>query len=162
MENHLILINRENIIGAETSNLVYTEIKIRTKKSDGEYIQSKEYPHLVEKELTAKQIANFKANIHLYKKVQENEHGTIYQYGDDFKEKYWSRFPKEEESTKVKDEPVKVKKERTHKVCSQCKKKLPVKDFYLRQNKQLFSKCKKCVLDNSNSKYKKLSLQKTI
>ena len=158
MNNHLILICRENIIGTDTSNLVYTEIKVRAKKLDGDYIQSTDYPHLVEKELSTSEIDNFKANIHLYKKVKENEHGIIYQSGDDFKEKYWSLFPKEVEEVK----PVKVKKERTHKVCSQCKKKLPVKDFYLRQNKQLFSKCKKCVLNNSKSQDKKLSLQKSI
>ena len=146
MDNHIILINRENIIGAETSNLIYTEIKIRTRKSDGEYIKSKDYPHLVEKELTTAEIANFKTNIHLYKKVQENEHGTIYQYGKDFKKMYWSLFPKEKET----------------KVCSQCKKKLPVKDFYVRQNKQLFSRCKKCILNNSKLQNKKLSLQKSI
>ena len=141
MNNHLILISREHILGTkinETSNLIYTEIKIRTKKCDGEYIKNEDYPHLVEKELTAKEIANFKANRHLYIKVQSNENGTIYQYGKDFKKMYWSLFQK-----KVK--PIKEKKERTHKVCSLCKKKLPVKDFYVRQNKQLFSRCKKCI-----------------
>ena len=148
MNNHLILISRERILGTEineTSNLIYTKIKIRTKKNDGEYIQSEDYPHLVEKELTLSEIANFKANIHLYTKVESNDNGTIYQYGCDFKKKYWSLFPK-----KVEVKPIKEKKERTHKVCSQCKKKLPVKDFYLRQNKQLFSRCKKCVLTSSN------------
>ena len=72
MNNHLILISRERIIGTEvdeTSNLIYTEIKIRSKKYDGEYVQSKDYPHLVEKELTKAEIANFKANRHLYTKV---------------------------------------------------------------------------------------------
>ena len=138
--NHLIIVSRERIIGTEideTSNLIYTEVKIRTKKCDGEYIQNKDYPHLVEKELTSAEIANFKANRHLYTKVQSNENGTIYQYGVDFKKMYWSLFPKE---CKI----VKTKKERTHKVCSLCKNKLPVKDFYVRQNKQLFSRCKKC------------------
>ena len=140
--NHLILISRERIIGTEideTSNLVYTEVKIRTKKYDGEYIQNKDYQHIVEKELTDKEIAKFKANRHLYTKVESNENGTIYQYGKDFKKMYWLLFPKE---SKI----VKPKKERTHKVCSLCKKKLPVKDFYVRQNKQLFSRCKKCSL----------------
>ena len=148
MDNHIILINRENIIGAETSNLVYTEIKIRTKKLDGDYIQSKEYPNLVEKELTTAEIANFKANMHIYAKVQENEHGTIYQYGKDFKKMYWSQFPKEVEPVKEKKvKPINENPERTHKVCSKCKKELPVTDFYLRKNKQLFSRCKKCVLN---------------
>ena len=145
MNNHLILISRECILGTEineTSNLIYTEIKIRTKKCDGEYIKNEDYPHLVEKELTAKEIAKFKANRHLYIKVQSNENGTIYQSGKDFKKMYWKMFPKEEKI--VKPKIVKPKKERTHKVCSLCKKKLPVKDFYVRQNKQLFSRCKKC------------------
>ena len=148
MNNHIILISRERILGTEineTSNLIYTEIKIREKKCDGEYIKSEDYPHLVEKELTLDEIANFKANRHLYTKVESNENGVIYQYGDDFKKMYWERFPK-----KVK--PIKEKKERTHKVCSLCKKKLPVKDFYVRQNKQLFSKCKKCILISSELK----------
>ena len=116
MNNHLILISRECIIGSEineTSNLIYIEIKIRTKKCDGEYIKNEDYPHLV--------IVT----------------------GKDFKKMYWKMFPKEEKI--VKPKIVKPKKERTHKVCSLCKKKLPVKDFYLRQNKQLFSRCKKCV-----------------
>ena len=98
MNNHLILISRERVIGTEideTSNLIYTEIKIRSKKYDGEYIQSKDYPHLVEKELTKAEIASFKANRHLYTKVESNENGTIYQYGSDFKKMYWSLFPKE-------------------------------------------------------------------
>ena len=145
MHNHLILVSRERIIGTEideTSNLIYTEIKIRTKKYDGAYLQSKEYKHLVERELTSNEISNFKANRHLYTKVENNENGAIYQYGKDFKKMYWELFPKNVEQ-------VKEKKERKHKVCSQCKKKLPVKDFYLRQNKQLFSRCKKCVLNNS-------------
>ena len=109
MKNHLIIISRERIIGTEineTSNLVYTEIKIRTKKCDGEYIKNEDYPHLVEKELKKAEIDNFKANIHLYKMVKENEHGTIYQYGSDFKEKYWSLFPKAVEVIK----PIKEKK----------------------------------------------------
>ena len=147
MNNHLILVSRERIIGTEvneTSNLIYTEIKIRTKKCDGEYIKNEDYPHLVEKELTLDEIANFKANRHLYTKVESNENGVIYQYGSDFKKKYWSLFPK-----KVEVKEIKEKKERTHKVCSLCKKKLPVKDFYVRQNKQLFSRCKKCVLTSS-------------
>ena len=144
MNNHLILVSRERIIGNEineTSNLIYTEIKIRTKKCDGEFIKNEDYPHLVEKELTLDEIANFKANRHLYTKVESNENGVIYQYGSDFKKKYWSLFPK-----KVEVKEIKEKKERTHKVCSLCKKKLPVKDFYVRQNKQLFSRCKKCIL----------------
>lgn len=127
MYNHLILVSRERVIGTDTSNLIYTEIKIRTKKYDGNYIQSKDYPHLVEKELSTAEIANFKANRHLYKKVQENEHGTIYQHGEDFKKLYWSLFPK-----------------RTHKVCSKCKLTLPLSDFYVRSNGQLFPECKKC------------------
>ena len=144
MNNHLILVSRERIIGTEvneTSNLIYTEIKIRTKKCDGEFIKNEDYPHLVEKELTLDEIDNFKANRHLYTKVESNENGVIYQYGSDFKKKYWSLFPK-----KVEVKEIKEKKERTHKVCSLCKKKLPVKDFYVRQNKQLFSRCKKCIL----------------
>ena len=144
MNNHLILVSRERIIGNEineTSNLIYTEIKIRTKKCDGEFIKNEDYPHLVEKELTLDEIANFKANRHLYTKVESNENGVIYQYGSDFKKKYWSLFPK-----KVEVKEIKEKKERTHKVCSLCKKKLPVKDFYVRHNKQLFSRCKKCIL----------------
>ena len=150
MNNHLILISRERIIGTEineTSNLIYTEIKIREKKCDSEYIKNEDYPHLVEKELTLAEIDNFKANKHLYTKVESNENGVIYQYGDDFKKKYWSLFKK-----KVEVKEIKEKKERTHKVCSLCKKKLPVKDFYLRQNKQLFSRCKKCVLTSSKLK----------
>ena len=98
MDSHLIIVSRERIIGTEvdeTSNLIYTMIKIRSKKYDGEYIQSKDYPHLVEKELTKAEIANFKANRHLYTKVESNENGTIYQYGSDFKKMYWSLFPKE-------------------------------------------------------------------
>ena len=166
MYDHLILISRERVVGTEideTSNLLYTKIKIRTKKYDGAYLQSKDYPHLVEKELTTAEIANFKANRHLYTKVQENEHGTIYQFGADFKKMYWKLFPKNIEPVKEKNvDPVKEKKERTHKVCSQCKKELPVKDFYVRKNKQLFSRCKKCVLNNSKLQNKKLSLQKSI
>ena len=81
MNNYLILISRKRIIGTEideTSNLIYTEIKIRTKKYDGEYIQNKDYPHLVEKELTDTEIAKFKANRHLYTMVQSNENGATY------------------------------------------------------------------------------------
>ena len=107
MNNHLIIISRERIIGTEideTSNLVYTEVKIRTKKYDGEYIQNKDYPHIVEKELTATEIANFKANRHLYTNVESNENGTIYQYGCDFKKMYWSLFPKESKTVKPKKE----------------------------------------------------------
>ena len=82
----------------------------------------------------------------MYIKVQSNENGTIYQYGKDFKKMYWKMFPKKVKPIKEKKvKPIKEKKERTHKVCSLCKKKLPIKDFYLRQNKQLFSRCKKCV-----------------
>ena len=98
MDSHLIIVSRERIIGTEvdeTSNLIYTMIKIRSKKYDGEYVQSKDYSHLVEKELTKAEIANFKANRHLYTKVESNEYGTIYQYGSDFKKTYWSLFPKE-------------------------------------------------------------------
>lgn len=140
MTNCLILISRERVIGTEideTSNLIYTEIKIRTEKYDGKYKHNKDYQHLVEKELTKAEIANFKANRHLYTKVESNEYGTIYQYGSDFKKMYWSLFPKESKF-------VEEKMERAYKVCSLCKKKLPVKDFYVRQNKQLFSRCKKC------------------
>jgi len=163
MHDHLILVSRERVIGTDTSNLIYTEVKIQTKKYDANYIQSKEYKHLVERELTSTEIANFKANMHLYTKVQENEHGTIYQHGKDFKKMYWELFPKNIEPVKEKNvEPVKEKKERTHKVCSKCKKELPVTDFYVRQNKQLFSRCKKCVLNNSKLQNNKLSLQKSI
>ena len=148
MYDHLILVCEERMIGSEIANLIYTEVRVRESKQDNTYIQSEDYEPLVERELNDKEIENFKANMHLYTKVQENEHGTIYQYGDDFKEKYWSLFPKNIEPVKEKNvEPVKVKKERTHKVCSQCKKELPVTDFYLRKNKQLFSRCKKCILN---------------
>ena len=162
MHDHLILISRESIVGTEidkTSNLIYTEIKIRTKKYDGAYIQSKDYPHLVEKELSTADIANFKANRHLYTKVEENEHGTIYQHGADFKKMYWELFPKVEEA------PKKVfvdKKKRTHKVCSKCKLNLPLSENYERSNGQLFSECKKCKKKRYNYKKKSLSLQKTI
>ena len=142
MYDHLILVTKEHMIGSEITNLIYTEVRVRASKQDNTYIQSEDYENLVERELNDKQIENFKANIHLYTKVQENEHGTIYQHGKDFKKMYWKLFPKN-------IEPVKEKPERTHKVCSKCKKKLPVKDFYLRQNKQLFSRCKNCVLNNS-------------
>lgn len=160
MNNHLILISREMVIGTDTSNLVYTEIKIRTKKYDGAYLQSKNYPHLVEKKLTTAEIANFKANRHLYTKVQENEHGTIYQYGTDFKKMYWSLFPKvEEEAPK---EVFEDKKERTHKVCSRCKLNLPLSEFYVHSNNQLFTECKKCNKKRYNYNKKLVSLQKTI
>ena len=163
MHDHLILVSKERMIGSEIANLIYTEVRVRASKQDNTYIQSEDYEPLVERELNDKQIENFKANMHLYTKVQENEHGTIYQHGTDFKKMYWSKFPKNIEPVKEKNiEPVKEKKERTHKVCSQCKKKLPVTDFYLRQNKQLFSRCKKCVLNNSKLQNKKLSLQKSI
>jgi len=158
MHDHLILINRERIIGTEiakTSNLIYTEVKIRTKKSDDNYRKCEEYKHLVEHELTSTEIANFKANIHLYTKVQSNEDGTIYQYGKDFKKMYWDMFPKEP----VKE---KIKKVRTHKVCSQCKKKLPVTDFYVSHKTTLCSACKKCRLNLYKIKNKELSLKKSI
>ena len=141
MHNHLILVSRERVIGTDTSSLIYTEIKIRTKKYDGAYTQSKDYPHLVEKELSTAEIANFKANRHLYTKVQENEHGTIYQFGADFKKMYWSLFPKVEE---IQEKVFMDKKERTHKVCSRCKLNLPLSEFYVRSNNQLFTECKKC------------------
>ena len=99
MYDHLILISRERVIGTDTSNLIYTEIKIRTKKYDGAYLQSKDYEHLVERELNDAQIANFKTNIHLYKKVRQNKYGTIYQRGRDFNELYWSLFPRVEDIT---------------------------------------------------------------
>lgn len=155
MHDHLILISRERIIGTEideTSNLIYTEVKIRTKKYDANYRQNNEYKHLVERELTSTEIANFKANRHLYTKVESNENGTIYQYGKDFKKMYWEMFPKPKP---------KEKKENTHKVCSRCKKKLPVTDFYV-SGKTIFSGCKKCRLKISKIKYKELSLQKSI
>ena len=155
MYDHLILVSKEHMIGSEIANLIYTEVRVRASKQDNTYIQSKDYEPLVERELNDKEIENFKANMHLYTKVQENENGTIYQHGTDFKKMYWSLFPKN-------IEPVKEKPERTHKVCSQCKKELPITDFYLRKNKQLFSRCKKCVLNNSKLQYNKLSLQKTI
>ena len=160
MNNHIILISRERIIGTEineTSNLIYTEIKIREKKCDGEYIKNEDYPHLVEKELTLSEIDNFKANKHLYTKVESNANGVIYQYGCDFKKKYWSLFPK-----KVEVKEIKEKKERTHKVCSQCKKKLPVKDFYMSSKTTLCSACEKCRLNMYKIKNKELSLQKSI
>ena len=169
MYDHLILVSKEHMIGSEIANLIYTEVRVRASKQDNTYIQSKDYEPLVERELNDTQIENFKANMHLYTKVQENEHGTIYQHGKDFKKMYWELFPKVKNVRKVfedKETPKKVledkKPERTHKVCSQCKKELPVTDFYLRQNKQLFSKCKKCILNNSKLQNKKLSLQKSI
>ena len=158
MHDHLILINRERIIGTEineTSNLIYTEVKIRTKKSDGNYRQCEEYKHLVERELTSTEIENFKENIHIYAKIQSDENGTIYQYGKDFKKMYWEMFPKEP----VKE---KIKKVRTHKVCSKCKKKLPVTDFYMSSKTTLCSACKKCRLNMYKIKNKELSLQKSI
>ena len=163
MYDHLILVSKEHMIGSEIANLIYTEVRVRASKQDNTYIQSKDYEPLVERELNDKQIENFKDNMYIYTKVQENEHGTIYQYGTDFKKKYWQMFPKNIEPVKEKNiEPVKEKKERTHKVCSKCKKELPVTDFYLRQNKQLFSRCKKCILNNSKLQDNKLSLQKSI
>ena len=163
MHDHLILVSRERVIGTDTSNLIYTEVKIQTKKYDANYIQSKEYKHLVERELTSTEIANFKANMHLYTKVQENEHGTIYQHGKDFKKMYWELFPKNVEPVKEKNvEPVKEKKERTHKVCSKCKLNLPLSDYYVRSNGQLFAECKKCKKKRRNNKKKSLSLQKSI
>ena len=164
MHDHLILISRERIIGTEideTSNLIYTEVKIQTKKYDANYIQSKEYKHLVERELTSTEIANFKANMHLYTKVQENEHGTIYQHGKDFKKMYWELFPKVEETPK-KVFVDKKNPERTHKVCSKCKLNLPLSEFYVHSNGQLFAECKKCKKKRRNNKKKSLSLQKSI
>ena len=152
MYDHLILVCEERMIGSEIANLIYTEVRVRESKQDNTYIQSEDYEPLIERELNDTQIENFKANMHLYTKVQENEHGTIYQHGKDFKKMYWAQFPKEVEPVKEKNvEPVKEKPERTHKVCSKCKKELPVTDFYLRKNKQLFSKCKKCVLNKIES-----------
>ena len=166
MHDHLILISRERIVGTEideTSNLIFTEVKIRTKKYDANYIQSKEYKHLVERELTSAEIANFKANRHLYTKVESNEYGTIYQYGKDFKKMYWEMFPKPKvKEKKIKKKEVKEEAVKTHKVCSKCKKKLPVSDFYFKSNNQLFAQCKKCILNISKIKYKELSLQKSI
>ena len=164
MYDHLILVSRERVVGTEideTSNLIYTEIKIRTKKYDGAYLQSKDYPHLVEKELSTAEIANFKANRHLYKKVESNENGTIYQFGTDFKKMYWSMFPKVEEPPK-KVFVDKKKPERTHKVCKKCKLNLPLSEFYVTSNNQLFTECKKCNKKRRNNKKKSLSLQKTI
>ena len=160
MHDHLILISRERIVRAgigETSNLIYTEVKIRTKKSDGNYRQceEEEYKHLVEHELTSAEIADFKENIHIYAKIQSDENGMIYQYGKDFKKMYWEMFPKEP----VKE---KIKKVRTHKVCSKCKKKLPVTDFYMSSKTTLCSACKKCRLNMYKIKNKELSLQKSI
>ena len=117
MYNHLILVSKEHMIGSEIANLIYTEVRVRESKQDNTYIQSEDYEPLVERELNDKQIENFKANMHLYKKVQENEHGTIYQHGKDFKKMYWKLFPKNIEPVKEKNvEPVKKKPERTHKV----------------------------------------------
>ena len=143
------------------AHLSRQQIKIRTKKLDGDYIQSTDYPHLVEKELSFKEIDNFKANIHLYKKVQENEHGTIYQHGTDFKKMYWSQFPKVEKTPK-KVFVDKKNPERTHKVCSRCKLNLPLSEFYVRSNNQLFTECKKCNKKRYNYKNKSVSLQKSI
>ena len=158
MHDHLILISRERIIGTEiakTSNLIFTEVKIRTKKSDDNYRKCEEYKHLVERELTSTEIYNFIENRHLYTKVESNVYGVIYQYGKDFKKMYWERFPKEP----VKE---KIKKVRTHKVCSQCKKKLPVTDFYVSHKTTLCSACKKCRLNLYKIKNKELSLKKSI
>ena len=77
MYDHLILVSKEHMIGSEIANLIYTEVRVRAAKQDNTYIQSKDYEPLVERELNDNQIENFKANIHLYTKVQENEHGTI-------------------------------------------------------------------------------------
>ena len=164
MYDHLILVTKEHMIGSKIANLIYTEVRVRASKQDNTYIQNEDdYEPLVERELNDTQIENFKANRHLYNVVEHNEFGVIYQFGTDFKKMYWSLFPKNIEPVKEKNiEPVKEKKERTHKVCSKCKKELPVTDFYLRQNKQLFSRCKKCVLNNSKLQNKKLSLQKSI
>jgi len=158
MHDHLILISRERIIGTEideTSNLIYTEVRIRTKKHDANYRQCdvKKYKHLVERELTSTEIYNFIENRHLYTKVESNEYGVIYQYGKDFKKMYWEMFPKPKEKKE------KVKK---YKVCSKCKKKLPVTDFYVDHRGIIYSACKKCRLNISKIKYKELSLQKSI
>ena len=156
MYDHLILVSKEHMIGSDVANLIYTEIRVRESKQDNTYIQNEDgYQHLVERELNDKQIANFKANIHLYTKVQENKYGTIYQFGRDFKKMYWSRFPKN-------IEPVKEKKERTHKVCSRCKLKLPLSEFYVRSNKQLFSECKKCNKKRYDNKKESKKKKKTI
>ena len=151
MHNHLILVSIERVVGTDTSNRIYTEIKIRTKKYDGAYLQSKDYPHLVEKELSTAEIANFKANRHHYTKVQENEHGTIYQHGTDFKKMYWSQFPKVEE---IQEKIFVDKKERTHKVCSRCKLNLPLSEFYMTSNNYLAPECKKCKKKRYNYKKK--------
>ncbi len=154
MYDHLILVSRERVIGTDTSNLIYTEIKIRTKKYDGAYLQSKDYPHLVEKELSTAEIANFKANRHLYTNVQENEHGTIYQHGTDFKKMYWKLFPKVEEETQKEVFKDKKNHERTHKVCKKCKLNLQLSDYYVRSNGRLFPECKKCNKKRYNYKRK--------
>lgn len=144
MYDHLILVSRENMIGSKISNLIYTEIRVRASKQDNTYIQSEDYEPLVERELNDKQIENFKSNRHLYKVVEENEHGTIYQHGTDFKKMYWQLFPKVEKETPKEVFEDKKKPERTHKVCPKCKLTLPLSDYYVRSNGQLFSECKKC------------------
>ena len=101
MYDHLILVSKENMIGSEITNLIYTEVRVRASKQDNTYIQNEDdYEPLIERELNDVQIAKFKANRHLYKVVEENEHGTIYQHGTDFKKMYWSQFPKVEEVPK--------------------------------------------------------------
>ena len=153
MYDHLILVTRENMIGSEIANLIYTEVRVRASKNHCSYNQSEDYEPLVERELNDAQIENFKDNMHLYTKVQENEHGTIYQHGSDFKKKYWQMFPKVEETPK-KVFVDKKKPERTHKVCSKCKLNLPLSDYYVRSNGQLFPECKKCKKKMYNYKKK--------
>ena len=161
MHDHLILVSKENMIGSEIANLIYTEVKVRASNHHCSYIQNEDYQPLVERELNDKQIANFKANRHLYTKVKENEYGTIYQHGKDFKKMYWERFPKVEETPKKVLED-KKKPERTHKVCSKCKLNLPLSEFYVRSNGQIFPECKKCKKKRYNYKKKSVSLQKSI
>ena len=162
MYNHLILVSKEHMIVSDVANLIYTEIRVRESKQDNTYIQNEDgYQHLVERELNDKQIANFKANIHMYTKVKENKYGTVYQFGRDFKKMYWSRFPKVEEMPEG-EFVDKKHPERTHKVCSKCKLSLPFSEFYVRSNKQLFSECKKCKKKRYNNKKESVSLQKTI
>ena len=151
MYDHLILVSKEHMIGSEIANLIYTEVRVRASKHHCSFIQSEDYEPLVERELNDKQIENFKDNMHLYTKIEENEHGTIYQHGTDFKKMYWSLFPK------VKEVPKDVfydKKKRTHKVCSRCKLNLPLSEFYVRSNNQLFTECKKCNKKRYNYKKK--------
>ena len=149
MYDHLILISKEHMIGSEIANLIYTEVRVRASKQDNTFIQNEDYESLIERELSDKQIDNFKANIHLYTKVQENEYGTIYQCGKDFKKMYWSLFPKVEEEV-------------PKKVCSSCKLNLPFSEFYVRSNNQLFSECKKCKKKKYDYKKKSVFLQKSI